>query len=559
MRSTHCIRALLAVVVATVAAIIAAPAPAGAQQAASPDAATLTVFFRGAPIGSEQSSVARDANGWTITSSGRINVPFDIVTRRLQVRYDANWKPLELTLDSTVRGQAFTLHTTIDGASMKTEAVNGAQSTIVNAANNGELLMPNLVFAAFEALSATLATAAPGAVILAYAAPQTPASILVGDSADERIQTAKRLINTRRTHVTISSAAGMPVEMDVWGDETGRLLRLSIPAQSVEVVRDDVASVAARQVPVSWPNDEQIRVPANGFSLAGTLSTPLTAAAGPRPAVVLIGGSGPTDRDEMLFNIPVLGQVANSLAEAGFITLRYDKRGVGQSGGRAESASLTDYTEDLRAAVKLLADRKDVDPKRIAVIGHSEGGAVALMAASKDKRIAAVVLLAANGVTGAELVLEQQQHVLGRSTLSAAEKQQKLELQKKVIAAVITGKGWEQFSAQDRRQVDNPEFQSILMNDPAKVMPDVRQPVLIVQGELDTQVAPSNADRLEELARKRKNAPPVQVARVPGINHLLVSAMTGEVDEYASLKDKTVSPAVTNAIANWLKSTFAVR
>ena len=124
---------------------------------------------------------------------------------------------------------------------------------------------------------------------------------------------------------------------------------------------------------------------------------------------------------------------------------------------------------------------------------------------------------------------------------------------------MITGKGWEQFSAQDRRQVDNPEFQSILMNDPAKIMPDVRQPILIVQGELDTQVAPSNADRLAELARKRKNAPPVQMARVPGINHLLVPATTGEVDEYATLKDRTVSPAVTSAIANWLKSTFAVQ
>ena len=140
------------------------------------------------------------------------------------------------------------------------------------------------------------------------------------------------------------------------------------------MVRDDVASVAARQVPVSRSNDEQVRIPGNGFSLAGTLSKPLTAGTGPRPAVVLIGGSGPTDRDEMLFNIPVLGQVANSLADAGFITLRYDKRGVGQSGGRPESASLADYADDVRAAVKLLADRKDVDPKRIAVVGHSEGG-----------------------------------------------------------------------------------------------------------------------------------------------------------------------------------------
>lgn len=558
MRSTHCIRALLSVAVATVAATLGAPSLARAQQLAAPAASTLTVFVRAAPIGSELSSVVRTADGWTITSTGRLNAPLDIVTRRFEARYDANWKPLELTIDSVVRGLPFTAHTTVDGATMKTEVVTNGQSNTVTAMTDAEVLLPNLFFAAFEAVSAKLGTAATGTTISAYVVAQATITIRVTGFTNEQIQTAKQLINTRHTHVTIQQPAGS-FDAEIWADGNGRLLHLSIPSQSLDVVRDDVASVAARQVPVSRPNDEQVRIPSNGFSLVGTVSKPLTAATGPLPAVVLIGGSGPTDRDEMLFNIPVLGQVANALADAGFVTLRYDKRGVGQSGGRLESATFADYTEDLRAAVKVLADRKDVDPKRIAVIGHSEGGAVALMAASRDKRIAAVGLIAANGVTGAELVLEQQQHALSRSTFSDAEKQQKVDLQKKIMQAVITGKGWEQFSAADRRLVDTPEFQSILTNDPSKVMPDVKQPILILQGELDTQVAPSNADRLAGLARARKNAPPVQVARVPGINHLLVPATTGEVDEYGSLADRTVSPAVTSAIANWLKSTFAVR
>jgi fermentation-respiration switch protein FrsA (DUF1100 family) len=103
--------------------------------------------------------------------------------------------------------------------------------------------------------------------------------------------------------------------------------------------------------------------------------------------------------------------------------------------------------------------------------------------------------------------------------------------------------------------VDNAEFQSILTNDPAKILPDVRQPILIVQGDLDTQVEPSNADRLEALARKRKNAPAVEAVRLPGVNHLLVPATTGEVDEYGTLKDLQVSPKVTDAIVTWLKKT----
>jgi hypothetical protein len=286
------------------------------------------------------------------------------------------------------------------------------------------------------------------------------------------------------------------------------------------------------------------------------LSRPAGDSAARLPAVVLVSGSGPTDRDEVAYGIPIFGQLAGAIADGGFIVVRYDKRGVGQSGGRQESATIADYADDLRAAVNFLADRKDVDPKRIAVVGHSEGGAVALIAASKDKKIAAVGLVAASGVSGADLVLQQQEHMLDRSKISDADKQAKIALQKKIQQAVITGTGWDDVPAALRKQVDNPEFQSLLLFDPAKTMPDVRQPMLVVQGELDTQVEPSNADRLEALARKRKNAPPVQVVKVPGVNHLLVPAATGEVDEYASLSGKPLSPAVTSAIVSWLQHTL---
>src|SRR5262249_54418802 len=153
---------------------------------------------------------------------------------------------------------------------------------------------------------------------------------------------------------------------------------------------------------------------------------------------------------------------------------------------------------------KYLSERKDVDPKRIAVAGHSEGGTVALMAATKDKHIAAVALLATPGSTGAELVLAQQRHLLDRTKLSADEKQAKIDLQKRIHEAALTGKGLDQLPPDLRRVAGNVEFQSLLSSDPIKIVPEVRQPLLIVQGELDTQVEPSNADRLESLARKRK-------------------------------------------------------
>src|SRR6185503_9750929 len=129
-------------------------------------------------------------------------------------------------------------------------------------------------------------------------------------------------------------------------------------------------------------------------------------------------------------------QLAGSLAREDFLVLRYDKRGVGQSGGRSERATLQDYADDLMAAVKWLAKRQDVDPRRIAVVGHSEGVAVALLAV--------------------------------------------------------------------REQADSTWFRSLLLFDPAKVMPKVKQPMLIVQGDLDMQVPAHHADTLAKLARARK-------------------------------------------------------
>jgi alpha/beta superfamily hydrolase len=134
------------------------------------------------------------------------------------------------------------------------------------------------------------------------------------------------------------------------------------------------------------------------------------------------------------------------MADAGFLTVRYDKRGFGQSGGRAESATIQDYSEDVRAVVRWLQQRKDVDSKRIAVVGHGEGAWVALLAAARERRITAVTSIAAPSTTGAELVLEQQQQSLELLKLTPEERQQKIELQKQIQAAVLTGKGWEAVS-----------------------------------------------------------------------------------------------------------------
>jgi pimeloyl-ACP methyl ester carboxylesterase len=550
----HFIRA--GVLVAAAAAIVSA------QQAPSRPTAesTFLVFLRSTQIGTEEVTVTRDADGWTIASAGRMGRPLELVTKSLQIRYALDWKPLELTLDATIRGQALGMHITVAGATATTHVNNAGQPVDrADTIESDAVLLPNPLFAAYEAVAHRLTTAAAGSMIPVYQGGPVQVVIRVGDSETERIQTVGQLIEARRTRATLVTAGAPELPVEFWADQSGRLLRVSVPAQGIEYVRDDIASVSTRRVVVSRAGDAQVQIPANGFNLAGTVSNPAATAGKRNAAVVLVAGSGPVDRDETVAGIPVFGQLAGALADAGFAVLRYDKRGVGQSGGRIETASLADYADDLRAAVKFMANRRDIDSKRIAVVGHSEGGGVALLEAAKDGRIAALVVMGTPGVVGSDALLAQQKRILDRSNLSEADKQARIDLQKRIHEAVITGKGWETLLPEFRRQADNPEFQSILTFDPAKVMPRVRQPILIVHGTLDTQVEPSNADRLEALARSRKRQAPVEVVKLPGVNHLFVPATTGEVAEYGTLKEKQITSALGAAIAQWLQRTLPTR
>src|SRR5215831_3913620 len=549
MSLRHCICAVAAALIATAAM------PVAQQQTEFQPGTTSSfmIFLRGNPVGIEQVALSRTPEGWSILSTGRLVQPIEVVARKIEVRYTADWKPIAFNIDITARGQFQRIITTVEGTTATSEITAGTETTRkMDVIDPASLLLPNVLYSPYEALAERLRTAPSGTTLPAYLIPLGSLQIRVGDSTTEQIQTTTRMISAKRTRVTMTSASGSD-EVNVWADETGRLLRLTVPAQGLDVARTDVASVAARQVAISRPNDEAVRILANGFSLAGTVSKPTAASRTPAPAVVLIGDAGPMDRDELVAGIPVLGQLAGALADAGFIVLRYDKRGIGQSGGRAENVTLADYADDARAAVKFLTSRKDVDAKRIALAGHGEGGLVALMTAALEKRVAAVALLATPGVSGAELILQQQEHALAKMNISEAEKQARIAMQRRINEAAVTGKGLDQFTADIRRQVEDPVFQNMLTTDPAKLMTRVRQPILIVQGELDTQIAPTNAGRLAALAQARKPPLAADVATLPGVNHLLALSVTGEADEYDKLPLKQISPAVPSAVVDWLK------
>jgi pimeloyl-ACP methyl ester carboxylesterase len=208
----------------------------------------------------------------------------------------------------------------------------------------------------------------------------------------------------------------------------------------------------------------------------------------------------------------------------------------------------------VRWALDWLEDQKGVDKDRIGLVGHSEGALVAMLVAGRVRdKVGAMALLAGPSTDGATVVLEQQKLLLSKMPIDDAQRAEKVALQQKINDAVISGKGWNEIPESARRVADTPWFYSFLTFDAKKAMSDTRAPVLIVQPELDTQVQPYHADNLAQLARARRGKALVEVVKVPGVNHLLVPAKTGDVSEYATLgQDAQVSPQVTKAIADFM-------
>lgn len=505
-------------------------------------------------------TIAKASDGWTLSATGRTGPPLDFSFDKFVAHYSTDWHARSLEVAGQMRGQALVLNTAFGNGTAASDVVQAGQQIKLNhPVSAGTIVLPNNFYGAYEALAQRLHTADVGAVLPIYVAPQAEIRAVVTKITPRRMETPAATYDLRQFDVSFQNPGGALV-VEVWVDARGRLARMAIPAASLSVVRTDLTGVMARLDSYSHPRDKDVFIPANGFSLAGTITAPegITKP----PVVILVAGSGPQDRDETVFGIPVLGQVAGRLADAGFFVVRYDKRGVGQSGGRIESTSIEAYADDVRSVVQWLRQRKDIDKDRVAIVGHSEGGLVAMLAGSKMRgQIRALGLVATPGQTGREITLMQQKHALDRLNEPEALKQEKIALQLKIMDAVTTGQGWEAVPPELRRQVDTMWFRSWLTFDPAQVLSRTKQPVLILQGSLDTQVPPDQADRLEVLSNARGVKSPNATRKivVPGLNHLLVPARTGEVDEYQSLPDKNVSTAVTDALVAWLKTVLPMK
>ena len=299
---------------------------------------------------------------------------------------------------------------------------------------------------------------------------------------------------------------------------------------------------------------EEVTINAQGYTLAGTLLLP-KGSKRPLPAVITITGSGLQTRDEPL---PIPGlekylpmrQIAETLAGRGIAVLRVDDRSVGGSGGKdtIKTATTSSFADDVRAEVAYLRSRSEIDPKRIALVGHSEGGIIAPMVAAGDPRIAAIVLMAGSGKRGDQISLEQLTDILDKTPGVTPElRKQKLAEQQEVITAVQTGGDLSKYPAQARL----PWTKEFWTYDPLPTIRKVQQPILILQGTFDRQITAEQADMLEKAAREGGNTN-VTKHIFPTLNHLFLPSKTGAVAEYTTLQITAIPDEVLKTLGDWL-------
>ncbi len=354
--------------------------------------------------------------------------------------------------------------------------------------------------------------------------------------------------------------------------------------QTLPLVLKPASPPKRPQVPLKpYPYDEEevtFENRAAGVKLAGTLTLPRDVR--PVPAAILISGSGPQDRDEALAGHRPFLVLADDLTRRGVAVLRCDDRGVGGSSGKLDQSTTDDLVGDVLAAVEFLRCRSEIDPERIGLVGHSEGGLIAPAAAARSSHIAFIVMMAGPGVTGEEILYEQGTLILraaGASLAAIAQQRSTQEelfaiikddstpdansaadTEKKLTAAILAASGTsgpddraavESAAAAQARAVMTPWFRYFLTYDPRPTLAKVRCPVLAVIGERDLQVAPGQ--NLPEI-RKALEAAGHQdhtLSELAGLNHLLQPCKTGSPTEYGQI-ETTIAPEALEAIGAWI-------
>lgn len=331
-----------------------------------------------------------------------------------------------------------------------------------------------------------------------------------------------------------------------------------------------VSRPQAPKAPFNYQSETISFNTADGVSMAGTLTLPQQNEK--YPLVILVSGSGPQDRDGAMFGHQFYYVLADHLSRNGIGVLRFDERGTGASEGDFHKATIESQAADIAVAVKYLKARKDIDASRLGLIGHSIGGIVAPEVATENKDIKFVVLMAAPGLNGDQLMLAQKaafERTLGLSEMQILQGQglvkhaydimvnttlKQEQLQDSIAAFYVQKYG--NLIPEDQRadlvtQLTGSEMISLIRSQPSVFLAKVKCPVLAINGSKDLQVLPKeNLAAIEKALLKNGNKQ-VKIAELEALNHLFQECTTGLTDEYAEI-EQTMSPQALNLISSWI-------
>ena len=313
----------------------------------------------------------------------------------------------------------------------------------------------------------------------------------------------------------------------------------------------------------------------DGVKLAGTLTLPRGKASS--PAVILITGSGPQNRNEELMGHKPFLVLADYLTRQGIAVLRVDDRGVGDSTGSTTSSTSENFATDVLAGIEFLKGHKGINSKQIGLIGHSEGGLIAPMVAAQSADVAFIVLLAGPGLPGEEILYLQgalilkagggapealarqraEQEIMFNAVKqekdnAAAEKKIREGFEKQLSAASDAEKAQARQALEPQiNMVISPWFRHFLTYDPRPTLARVRCPVLALNGENDLQVPVTENLREIEATLKTAGNKDVTVVRLPKLNHLFQTSETGSPSEYVKIEE-TIAPIALKTLGDWI-------
>lgn len=395
------------------------------------------------------------------------------------------------------------------------------------------------------------------------------------DQGASGIPATKTTFENAELHVAVASL-NLEYDGTMRGDSIkGRFKQggQDLPLDLVRVVKKVLKRPQEPAKPYSYhAEDVLFKNPQANISLAGTLSLPK--ASGKYPAVILISGSGPQNRDEELLGHKPFLVIADHLTKNGIAVLRFDDRGVAKSQGDFKKATIEDFSSDVESAIAYLRTRKEIDSKRIGLIGHSEGGIIAPLIAAKRSDVNFIVMLAGPGIPGYELLLLQKAKIESHMGLPAAAAEESLNLIKgayeivlasdaqetelrKEVSSYFKSKVGDQMPESQLNtivsQLTSPWFIGLLKYDPSPVLSKVKCPVLALNGGKDLQVpALENLAGIRTALTKGGNSN-VTVKEFPALNHLFQECKTCSVSEYADLEE-SFSPMVLDEMTKWLSN-----